>query len=172
MYKILMVPALAICFSAVPMLGQSSDAIRDTQQVLKNKGLYDGPVDGIYGRKTRLAVRSYQEKQNLNVDGRLDPQTLDSLGVKHGTAGTEFHAAGTNVKHSYANGGKEIAQGSKEFGSGIKHGDVLGAGKDLGKGIGKGAGQIGVGTGHAAKNAAKGVKTGITNDTGSHDTNK
>jgi peptidoglycan hydrolase-like protein with peptidoglycan-binding domain len=172
MYKILAVSALAICFNAAPMLAQNSDSTREAQQVLKDKGFYDGPVDGIYGRKTRMAVRNYQQKQNLTVDGRLDPQTLDSLGVKHGAAGTEFHEAGANVKHSYATGGKEIGQGGKEFGSDIKHGEVVEAGKDLGKGIGKGAEQIGVGTGHAAKNAAKGVKTGVTHDTGSRDTNK
>ena len=107
--------------------------------------------------RTETAVRQYQEKESINDDGRLGPKTLDSLGVKQGTAGTEFSEAGENVKHSYSKGRKEIGHGAKDMGTDLKRGDVVQGAKDLGKGVGKGAAHIGVGTGHAVKNAAKGA---------------
>lgn len=170
MRKLLAMSILAAGFSVIPMCAQSSATIRDAQQVLKDKGFYDGTVDGIYGPKTKSAVRSYQQKQSLTADGRLGPQTLDSLGVRNADAATNFHQAGTQVKNSYTKGGKEVGQGGKEFGTEISHGHVVEAGKELGKGVGKGAKKIGEGTGHAAESTAKGVKNGVTGDH-SKDTN-
>jgi peptidoglycan hydrolase-like protein with peptidoglycan-binding domain len=155
---------LSLCLAPVVLRAQSSDEIRQAQQALKDKGLDPGAVDGVDGPKTKSATRKFQKQQNLAPDGRLGPQTLDSLGVKHGTAGTQMHEAGSNIKHSYGNGGKSIGQGSKEMGSDVKHGEVVAGAKDFGKGIGKGAKDIGVGTGHAAKNVAKGVKNAVTPD--------
>jgi peptidoglycan hydrolase-like protein with peptidoglycan-binding domain len=165
MRKILAISALTICFGALPILAQNSDTVREAQQALKDKGYDPGPIDGIDGPRTRAAVRSYQEKQNITADGRLGPKTLDSLGVKHASAGTEFSAAGENVKHSYTEGGKDIGHGAKDMGSDVKHGNVVDGAKELGKGVGQGAKEIGVGTAHAVKNAAKGTKTAVTGDT-------
>jgi peptidoglycan hydrolase-like protein with peptidoglycan-binding domain len=165
MRKILAASVLAVFLGAISLVAQGSASVREAQQALKNKGYDTGPIDGIIGPRTRAAVRHYQEKETINVDGQLGPKTLDSLGVKQGTAGTQFSKAGENVKHSYAKGGKEIAHGSKELGSDVKHGEVVDAAKDFGKGVGHGAAQIGVGSAHAAKNAAKGAKTAVTGDT-------
>jgi len=162
MWKILASSALVIGLSALPAMAQSGDSVREAQQVLKDKGFYTGSVDGIYGPLTRKAVRSYQHDQNLNADGRLGPETLSSLGVQQAAPGTSFGKAGTQLKNSYSTGGKDMGQGGKDFGSQIKHGDVVGAGKDLGKGVGQGAAKIGEGTGHAATSAAKGVKNAVT----------
>ncbi|HEY7306695.1 MAG TPA: peptidoglycan-binding domain-containing protein [Bryobacteraceae bacterium] len=150
------------CLCGLPALAQSGDTVRSAQQVLKDKGLYSGSVDGIYGPLTRKAVRSYQQEQNLTADGRLGPQTLSALGVQEATPGTSFGKAGSQVKNSYAAGGKDVGRGGKEFGSEIKHGNVVEAGKELGKGVGSGAAKIGEGTGHAAKSAASGVKNAVT----------
>lgn len=164
MRKILAVSALGIGLWALPVLAQQSDTVREAQQALKDKGYDPGPIDGIDGPRTRAAIRSYQEKENITADGVLGPKTLDSLGVKHASAGTEFSTAGENVKHSYSEGGKDIGHGAKDMGSDIKHGEVVEGAKDLGKGVGEGAKKIGVGTGHAAKNAAKGAKTAVTGE--------
>jgi peptidoglycan hydrolase-like protein with peptidoglycan-binding domain len=157
---------LSLCTTGV--LGQSRDTVREAQQALKDKGYDPGPIDGINGPRTRAAVSNYQQKEQLNADGRLGAKTLDSLGVRHASAGTEFSTAGENVKKSYTQGGKDIAHGTKEAGADIKHGEVVDSAKDLGKGVGHGAEQIGAGTGHAVKNAAKGAKTAVTGDTGKH----
>lgn len=168
MRNILAAGVLGLSLCAIPVLAQSHDTVRDAQQALRDKGYDPGPIDGINGPLTRAAVRSYQEKENINADGRLGPKTLDSLGVKHGSAGTQFSAAGENVKHSYSKGAKDMGHGTKEAGSDLKHGDVIDGAKDFGKGVGKGVGKIAVGTGHAVKNVAKGSKTAVTGDTTQH----
>ncbi len=156
---------LGLCMTVPVMHAQSSDEIRQAQEALKTKGFDPGPADGVDGPKTKSAVRDFQKSQNLSADGRLGPQTLDGLGVKHGNAKTNMKAAGSNLKNSYTNGGKDIGEGSKDLGKNVKDGHVVAGAKDFGKGMGEGAAKIGVGTGHAAKNAAKGVKNAVVHAT-------
>ncbi len=168
MWKILAASVFGICLCALPALSQGGDQVREAQQALKDKGFYNGPVDGVYGPLTQTAVRRYQEQQNLNADGRLGPETFSSLGVQKAAPSTSFNKAGRQLKNSYHSGGKDMGRGGKEFGSEIKHGNVVDAGKDLGKGVGHGTAKVAEGTGHAAKSAAKGVKNAVMND--KHDT--
>jgi peptidoglycan hydrolase-like protein with peptidoglycan-binding domain len=168
MTKILAGSVLGVLLCVIPVLSQTRDTVRDAQQALKDKGYDPGPIDGINGPLTRAAVRNYQQKENINANGRLGQKTLDSLGVKHGSASTEFSAAGENLKHSYANGAKDMGHGTKDAGSDLKHGKVVDGAKDLGKGVGHGVGKMAVGTGHAVKNAAKGSKTAVTGDSKPH----
>lgn len=171
---------LGLCFIAPAMHAQSSDEIRGAQEALKTKGFDPGPADGVDGPKTKAAIKDFQKSQHLNADGRLGPQTLDGLGVKHAGAKTNMKAAGSNLKNSYSSGGKDIGEGGKDLGKDVKEGHVVAGAKDFGKGVGEGAATIGVGTGHAAKNAAKGVKnavvhgtkTATTTDTTNTDTSK
>ena len=46
----------------------STKGVMRTQEALKEKGYYDGPIDGIIGPKTRAALRRYQQEQGLNSD--------------------------------------------------------------------------------------------------------
>ena len=46
------------------------------QKKLKQWGYYDGNVDGIFGYQTYKAVRSFQYKNGLKVDGVVGPETL------------------------------------------------------------------------------------------------
>jgi peptidoglycan hydrolase-like protein with peptidoglycan-binding domain len=48
-------------------------------------GLYEGPIDGIYGRLTRDAVAKYRIARKLDVSGNLSAQTLQSLGLPRTT---------------------------------------------------------------------------------------
>ncbi len=164
MRKLFVTSVLALSISAIPAMAQGSQATRDAQQTLKDKGYDPGPVDGVNGPKTRSAVRAFQKKENLNADGRLGPKTLDTLGVKRSGAGTEFKASGEQVKNSYGTGGKDVGRGGKELGTDVKDGHPVEAAKDFGKGVGHGAAKMGAGTGHAAKAAAKGVTSAVTGD--------
>ena len=164
MKRLLASSFLAASLLAVPVLAQSSATIRDAQQSLKDKGLYDGPVDGINGPLTREAVSKYQKQQNITPDGRLGPKTLDTLGVKNSGPSTEFKTSGEQTKTSYTKGGKDIGKGGKEFGHEVANGHPVDGTKDLGKGVGHGAAAVGVGTAHAAKSAGKGVGNALFSD--------
>ena len=54
---------------------------RTVQTKLKNWGYYKGTVDGIYGNKTRAAVRLFQQKNKLAVDGIVGPKTAAAMGI-------------------------------------------------------------------------------------------
>jgi len=54
--------------------------VMDMQSALKNAGFYKGPVDGVIGRGTMQAIKSYQRSKGQPV-GQLTLGTLKSLGV-------------------------------------------------------------------------------------------
>lgn len=64
--------------------GSSGDAVKQIQQKLYNWGYYTGRIDGIYGSKTEAAVRYFQEKNGLTVDGKAGKQTLAAMGISSG----------------------------------------------------------------------------------------
>ena len=55
---------------------------KTVQTKLKRWGYYTGAVDGIYGPKTKKAVRYFQSKNGLAVDGIVGPKTAAALGMK------------------------------------------------------------------------------------------
>ena len=66
--------------------GSTGQEVIDIQVKLYNWGYYKGIVDGIYGYETFTAVKSFQSKNGLAVDGVAGPQTLAALGLPSGAA--------------------------------------------------------------------------------------
>ena len=66
---------------AVISQGSRGDTVKLIQQKLKRWGYYNGIVDGIFGSQTRQAVRYFQSKNGLKVDGIVGPKTLAALGI-------------------------------------------------------------------------------------------
>ena len=64
---------------AVPRL--TADGVRKVQQLLKDRGLNPGPIDGVAGPLTNAAIRSFQEGYGIKVRGDIDNQTLFALGA-------------------------------------------------------------------------------------------
>ena len=63
--------------------GAGKEQVRAVQEALKDRGMYDGAVDGIMGPKTQAGLRAFQKKENLQETGRLDQQTMGRLGVQN-----------------------------------------------------------------------------------------
>jgi peptidoglycan hydrolase-like protein with peptidoglycan-binding domain len=63
-----------------------SDRVREIQRRLRKLGYATGPVDGIYGRRTRAAVAWFQRKHGLTVDGRTTPATVGHLRERTGAS--------------------------------------------------------------------------------------
>ena len=61
--------------------GSTGDVVTEIQTRLKNWGYYDGAVDGVFGSRTEAAVRWFQQKNGLSVDGHVGNQTLAALGI-------------------------------------------------------------------------------------------
>jgi peptidoglycan hydrolase-like protein with peptidoglycan-binding domain len=53
--------------------------VRAAQEQLRAAGMYDGPIDGVWGPETRAALERYQQNRNLPVTGRIDDQTSTAL---------------------------------------------------------------------------------------------
>ena len=64
----------------------SQTHVAAAQQALKTNGHNPGPIDGYMGPQTAAAVREFQQKEQLQVTGQLDPDTLGRLGVGIGGA--------------------------------------------------------------------------------------
>lgn len=66
--------------------GSRGSEVTNIQTKLKNLGLYTDKIDGIYGKNTQAAVRTFQRQRGLQVDGIAGPQTLKALGLTSGGA--------------------------------------------------------------------------------------
>jgi localization factor PodJL len=53
--------------------------MQQVQRSLKERGYYQGAVDGIMGARTRAAIAAFQRDANMEPTGRLDAATLTQL---------------------------------------------------------------------------------------------
>ena len=63
------------------------DDIRWAQVELRNRGLYNGSLDGIIGPQTKRGLDQFQRYNGLKRTAALDPKTFDAL---IGSAGTGY----------------------------------------------------------------------------------
>jgi peptidoglycan hydrolase-like protein with peptidoglycan-binding domain len=68
--------------------------IEQVQRALDQKGANAGRADGIVGRETQGALRSFQQKQKLQTTGQIDQQTLGALGLNNLTQSTTGRGGG------------------------------------------------------------------------------
>ena len=81
--------------------GSSGAVVTQIQTKLKCWGYYTGSVDGVYGSGTERAVRAFQQKNGLTVDGKAGDQTLAAMGLS---------AGGGNSSNSDGSGGASSSQ--------------------------------------------------------------
>lgn len=66
---------------ALSYYGSSGDEVIKIQKKLSQWDYYSDAIDGIYGDKTFRAVKRFQSRNNLSVDGIAGPETLSALGI-------------------------------------------------------------------------------------------
>ena len=66
---------------ALSKYGSRGDEVRQIQTKLKRWGYYNGNIDGIFGSQTLEAVKYFQRKNGLTVDGIAGPATLKAMGI-------------------------------------------------------------------------------------------
>lgn len=70
---------------------------RTIQTKLKRWGYYTGSIDGIYGPLTKKAVRYFQSKNGLAVDGIVGPKTAAALGMRLSSSGSSQSSNDLNL---------------------------------------------------------------------------
>ena len=101
---ILSILAVIICLTiskyntvqALSKYGSSGDEVKQIQTKLKRWGYYDGDVDGIYGSKTVAAVKSFQRKNGLTVDGIAGTNTLNAMGITSNNSNSASNSGSTS----------------------------------------------------------------------------
>lgn len=68
--------------------------VAEIQRLLRNKGYYDGTIDGVYGPTTRQAVITFQRDLGLTPDGIVGSRTLQALRSNE----TETQGSSSQVK--------------------------------------------------------------------------
>ncbi len=86
---------------ALSKYGSRGDEVRQIQTKLKNWGYYSGSVDGIYGSATLAAVKSFQKKNGLTVDGIAGTKTLQAMGIYNSSSSSS--TSSSNVSSSNLN---------------------------------------------------------------------
>ena len=81
---------------ALSKYGSRGDEVRQIQTKLKRWGYYDGNVDGIYGSQTLAAVKYFQRKNGLSVDGIAGPKTLEAMGIFNSSNSSSGSSASSN----------------------------------------------------------------------------
>ena len=97
---VLIVTTLSVQYSEVDALskyGSTGSEVRTIQDKLKRWGYYNGNVDGIYGSQTVAAVKRFQQKNGLKVDGIAGTQTLRALGIMNSSSSGSTSSNSSNV---------------------------------------------------------------------------
>lgn len=104
---------LAWCVVGVET-SHADEALRRVQQSLRDQGFYYGPVDGSPGDATSQAIRRYQIRNGLAVNGQLDDETkraIEKSGDAVSAAGGAGQAGSTTID------GTDTARGAAPSGT-------------------------------------------------------
>lgn len=71
---------------ALSKYGSRGSEVKTIQEKLKRWGYYTGNVDGIYGSLTVSAVKKFQQKNGLTVDGIAGTKTLNAMGIMNSSS--------------------------------------------------------------------------------------
>lgn len=82
---------------ALSKYGSRGSEVRTIQEKLKRWGYYSGSVDGIYGSQTVSAVKKFQKKNGLTVDGIAGTQTLKAMGITSSSSSSSSSNNSSNV---------------------------------------------------------------------------
>lgn len=82
--------------------GSRGELVTTLQKRLKTWGYYTGNVDGVFGSQTEQAVKYFQRKNGLAVDGIVGPATAKAVGISltGGSSGGSSSSSGTGSSSS------------------------------------------------------------------------
>lgn len=82
---------------ALSKYGSRGQEVITIQTKLKRWGYYNGNIDGIYGSQTLAAVKYFQRKNGLTVDGIAGTKTLQAMGIYTSSTSSGSSSNSNNV---------------------------------------------------------------------------
>lgn len=82
---------------ALSKYGSRGSEVTQIQTKLKRWGYYKGNIDGIYGSQTVEAVKYFQRKNNLAVDGIAGKNTLEAMGIFNSSSSGSSSSNSSNL---------------------------------------------------------------------------
>ncbi|QQS48687.1 MAG: peptidoglycan-binding protein [Acidobacteriota bacterium] len=163
-----------ILFSSLTVRAQEGTSWRITEKEvtavqveLYKRGLYREKLTGVLDRRTREAVRAWQQKSGLPVNGRIDRQTYESLDLRYPATGREaeeLRRTGLLPKIGYGVRDATVATGETLGGAAgkVKEGTQTGLEKtwDLGASTVDKSKEAAGGLGQASARGARGLGRG------------
>ncbi len=83
--------------------GSTGSEVTSIQKKLKNWGYYNGTIDGIYGSRTESAVKHFQRKNGLTVDGIAGKNTLAAMGISSKSNSSTSSSSSAGISSSDLN---------------------------------------------------------------------
>ncbi len=109
--------------------GSKGAAVKKVQRRLKQLGYYSGSIDGDYGNGTKTAVKDFQRKNGLSVNGTVNSKTLKKLNSsdakKASSSGSSKSSNGTERLDWFHGGSSKIPKGATFQVKDIKTGKVF-----------------------------------------------
>lgn len=81
---------------ALSKYGSRGSEVTQIQTKLKRWGYYKGSIDGIYGSQTVSAVKYFQRKNGLAVDGIAGKNTLAAMGIFSSSGNSSSSSSNSN----------------------------------------------------------------------------
>lgn len=82
---------------ALSKYGSRGNEVVTIQTKLKRWGYYNGNIDGIYGSQTLAAVKWFQSKNGLVVDGIAGTKTLQAMGIYSSSSSSSSSSNSNNL---------------------------------------------------------------------------
>ena len=81
---------------ALSKYGSRGSEVTQIQTKLKRWGYYNGNIDGIYGSQTVEAVKYFQRKNGLSVDGIAGAKTLAAMGINSSSSSSSSSSSNSS----------------------------------------------------------------------------
>ncbi len=107
--------------------------VRTAQRVLRDRGLYAGPVSGVADEETRKALLDFQGQARINATGMVDRPTLEALGILEDDRSL-VKKTGDGTVHTAEAVGQATVTGVTAAGEGTAKGVTV-AGESTAKGV-------------------------------------